>query len=153
VGIKRKKSSSHPEAIRPQSHLLHFSIHLFVDRHETPSNVLHIASLDGVLEVDSAERVRASALALDGPGAGGAVVLVLVGAGAFAYLVSLIRQSYHRRRGKADKSGPSHRRVERERMCRSNGIRRTSWQVVGDPQYLPASKQTYLFTLLATHLL
>ena len=42
---------------------------------------------------------------------------VRTGAYSFASaLVSLIRQSYHRRRGKADKSGPSHRRVlERER--------------------------------------
>jgi hypothetical protein len=71
--------------IHPQSH------HLFVKLHRTSLDVLDVASLDGVLEVNTAERARARAgvLALDGVGAGGAVVLVLVGAGAFAYLVEL----------------------------------------------------------------
>jgi hypothetical protein len=49
------------------------------------SDVLNIASLDGVLEIDSAERARARVLALDRVGAaGGAVihVVVVVGAGA-----------------------------------------------------------------------
>jgi hypothetical protein len=56
---------------------------------QTSLDVLNVASLDGVLEVDSAERARARVLPLDRVGAGGAIVLVLVGAGTFAYLVEL----------------------------------------------------------------
>jgi hypothetical protein len=88
VGIKKNKSSSnvrgHSSSI-PQAP----TNHLFVNPHRTSLDVLNVASLDGVLEVDSAERARARVLALDRVGAGGAVVLVLVGAGTFAYLVEL----------------------------------------------------------------
>jgi hypothetical protein len=66
-----------------------FSNRFFIRLHRKSLNVLDVASLNGVLEVDSAERARARVLALDRVGAGGAVVLVLVGAGAFAYLVEL----------------------------------------------------------------
>jgi hypothetical protein len=74
--------------IHPQSHPT-FPNHLFFKTHRTSLDVLDVASLDGVLEVDSAERARARVLALDRVGAGGAIVLVLVGAGTFAYLVEL----------------------------------------------------------------
>ena len=78
---------------RPRTFILNLipqsTNHLFFKTHRTSLDVLDIASLDGVLEVDSAERARARVLALDRVGAGGAVVLVLVGAGTFAYLVEL----------------------------------------------------------------
>jgi hypothetical protein len=86
VGIKNKSSS------RPQTIVLNPTItsnHLFVKRHRTRLDVLNVASLDGVLEVDTTERAGAGVLALDRVGAVGAVVLVLVGAEAFAYLVEL----------------------------------------------------------------
>jgi hypothetical protein len=87
VGIKKTQElinvRRHSSSI-PQSPNL-----LFVKLHCKSLDVLDVAGLDGVLEVDSAERARARVLALDGVGAGGAVVLVLVGAGTFAYLVEL----------------------------------------------------------------
>jgi len=88
VGIKKQ------ELINVRGHFIlnpTISSHLFVKLHRISSNILNIAGLDGVLEVDAAERTRARLLALDRVGAGGAVVyvLIVVRAGAFAHLVEL----------------------------------------------------------------
>ena len=86
MGIKKTRAHQTSADIHPQSHPA-FPNHLFFKTHRTSLDILDVASLDGVLEVNSAERARARVLALDR--VGGAIVLVLVGAGTFAYLVEL----------------------------------------------------------------